>query len=155
MILCYAHITRLGFILIVWWGAWWLLFAAVFWGESLVFYHIPCVGFLWESGDMGAELLLTSPHSPLSLLRLYSGRMFCAFLTLVIIVMPCLIISMTPNNCYHLLSTPMSSSFKEFAENRREAEWLLEEKVRLRISLIAQQAKGFGFSPQPWRQNKE
>jgi hypothetical protein len=43
-------------------------------------------------------------------------------------------IFITPNNCCHSSSTPMSSSFKEFAEKRRgAAEWLLEGKVRLRI----------------------
>ena len=53
-----------------------LLFVAVFWVGSLAFHQMHSIGFLLESGDPGAELLLTSPLFPLLLLEngLYSGR---------------------------------------------------------------------------------
>lgn len=69
-----------------------LLFVAVFWVGSLAFHQIHSIGFLLESGDPGAELLLTSPLS-----LLFSWRMGCvvaefwAFLTLTL--------SPTGDNC--------------------------------------------------------
>jgi hypothetical protein len=110
---------------------------------SWEFQCILSVGFLWEPGDTGSELLLPSPHSPLTLQgdRLYNSTMFWVLLCDSHHDVACeagrLVISFPRVRgllvmgimCWTSLWAPLSRSFAE--KGREEMEWQLEETVGL------------------------